>query len=69
MKKSEIVPEFESLSVDEMNSIQGAGEMQSETTPVCAIAATVAESSGVCSSVATGVTTGATVVLTIKRCK
>ncbi|WP_129044618.1 lichenicidin A2 family type 2 lantibiotic [Companilactobacillus metriopterae] len=53
MKKSEIVPEFESLSIDEMNSIQGAGEMQSETTPVCIAGFTVGVGVGVTLSVTT----------------
>lgn len=30
------VPDFEDLSLDEMEAIQGAGDVQAETTPLCA---------------------------------
>ena len=36
---------FEELSVEEMEAIQGSGDVQAETTPVCAVAATAAASS------------------------
>ena len=61
-------PSFEELTLAEMHSIQGSGDVQAETTFVCAIAATVQVSSVVCASTSTGIATGATVVLTIKKC-
>jgi len=53
---------------DELARIYGAGDVQAETTPICAIAATVAASSAACAGVGVGIAVGATIVLTIKRC-
>ncbi|MDW0108896.1 lichenicidin A2 family type 2 lantibiotic [Sporosarcina aquimarina] len=61
-------PTFEELSMDEMVAIQGSGDVQAETTPVCAIAATTAASSAACGWVGGGIATGVTVVLSIKHC-
>ena len=48
-------PSFEQLTLEEMHSIQGSGDVQAETTPVCA--------AGVA-----GFATGVLIVLTLKRC-
>ncbi|MDW0108895.1 lichenicidin A2 family type 2 lantibiotic [Sporosarcina aquimarina] len=61
-------PTFEEVSMDEMVAIQGSGDVQAETTPVCAIAATTAASSAACGWVGGGIATGVTVVLSIKHC-
>jgi type 2 lantibiotic (TIGR03893 family) len=55
-----VIPSFEDLSFEEMRALQGAGEVQAETTPACAIAAaaTAAESSAACGWAAGGVATG-----------
>ena len=45
MENLSVVPSFEELSVEEMEAIQGSGDVQAETTPVCAVAATAAASS------------------------
>jgi type 2 lantibiotic (TIGR03893 family) len=64
-----VIPSFEDLSFEEMRvSLQGAGEVQAETTPACAIAATAAESSAACGWAAGGVATGEVLLLTIKSC-
>ncbi|EJS16085.1 type 2 lantibiotic, partial [Bacillus cereus VDM062] len=52
----------------EMQAIQGSGDVQAETTPVCAIAATTAASSAACGWVGGGIATGVTVVITLKSC-
>ena len=31
-----VIPSFEDLSFEEMRALQGAGEVQAETTPACA---------------------------------
>jgi CylL-L protein len=61
-------PSFEELTVEEMEMIQGSGDVQAETTPVCAIAATAAASSAACGYVGGGIFTGVTVVVTLKSC-
>ena len=48
MENLSVVPSFEELSVEEMEAIQGSGDVQAETTPVCAVAATAAASSAAC---------------------
>ena len=63
-----VIPSFEDLSFEEMRALQGAGEVQAETTPACAIAATAAESSAACGWAAGGVATGVGATLTIKSC-
>ena len=35
MENLSVVPSFEELSVEEMEAIQGSGDVQAETTPVC----------------------------------
>ena len=52
MENLSVVPSFEELSVEEMEAIQGSGDVQAETTPVCAVAATAAASSAVVGLVA-----------------
>ena len=37
MENLSVVPSFEELSVEEMEAIQGSGDVQAETTPVCAV--------------------------------
>ncbi|MGG7602622.1 lichenicidin A2 family type 2 lantibiotic [Weissella cibaria] len=64
----QVVPEFEDLSLAEMESIQGAGDVQAETTPICAIAATASVSSGACAAAGAGVSVGVTVVVSLKHC-
>ncbi|WP_430597689.1 lichenicidin A2 family type 2 lantibiotic [Enterococcus sp. AZ177] len=59
---------FEELSKKEMEAMQGSGDVQAETTPVCAISATVAANSAACAGVGAGIGTGITIVLTFKRC-
>ena len=61
-------PTFEELTTDEMVAIQGSGDVQAETTPVCVIAATTAASSVACGWVGGGIATGVTVVVTLKSC-
>lgn len=68
MSKLYLGPSFEELTVDEMELYQGSGDLQAETTPVCAVAATAAESSAACGYVGAGIFTGVTVVITLKRC-
>ncbi|MCM3155422.1 mersacidin family lantibiotic [Priestia megaterium] len=63
-----IGPSFEELSNEEMQTIQGSGDVQAETTPVCAVAATAAASSGVCAATGAGIATGVTVVVSLKSC-
>ncbi|AUO14643.1 mersacidin family lantibiotic [Priestia megaterium] len=63
-----IGPSFEELSNEEMQTIQGSGDVQAETTPVCAIAATAAASSGICAATGGGIATGVTVVVSLKHC-
>ncbi|MGR5968245.1 lichenicidin A2 family type 2 lantibiotic [Bacillus paranthracis] len=63
-------PSFEELSLEEMTSVQGSGDVKPETTPACV--ATIVEaaitSSGFCGSVGAGTATTVTVVLSIKKC-
>jgi CylL-L protein len=61
-------PTFEDLTTEEMVAIQGSGDVQAETTPICAIAATTAASSAACGWVGGGIATGVTVVITLKSC-
>ena len=68
MENLSVVPSFEELSVDEMEAIQGSGDVQAETTPVCAVAATAAASSAACGWVGGGIFTGVTVVVSLKHC-
>ncbi|MDI3329058.1 MAG: mersacidin family lantibiotic [Alicyclobacillaceae bacterium] len=56
------------LDDDELARIYGGGDVQAETTPICAISATVAASSAACAGVGAGISVGVTIVLTIKRC-
>jgi type 2 lantibiotic (TIGR03893 family) len=55
-----VIPSFEDLSFEEMRVLQGAGEVQAETTPACAKNGTY-----ICRSSAAN---GDTTVLTIKSC-
>ncbi|REI07307.1 type 2 lantibiotic [Staphylococcus felis] len=59
----EIVPSFDSLTTEEMEALIGEGDIQAETTPVCAAAAA---SSGTCASFITGAASG--VAFSIKEC-
>ena len=61
-------PAFEELTAEEMVAIQGSGDVQAETTPICAIAATTAASSAACGWVGGGIATGVTVIVTLKSC-
>ena len=61
-------PAFEELTAEEMAAIQGSGDVQAETTPICAIAATTAASSAACGWVGGGIATGVTVIVTLKSC-
>ncbi|MGN4241006.1 lichenicidin A2 family type 2 lantibiotic [Staphylococcus equorum] len=63
-----VIPAFEDLSFEEMSALQGNGDVQAETTPACAIAATAAQSTAACGWAATGVATGIGATLTIKAC-
>lgn len=56
------------LSHSELSRVHGGADVQPETTPICAIGATIAASSGACAGVGAGVVTGITIVLTIKSC-
>ncbi|HBU84666.1 mersacidin family lantibiotic [Paenibacillus sp. UMB7766-LJ446] len=56
------------LSHAELSRVFGGGDVQPETTPVCAVAATVAASSATCAAVGGGIAVGVTIVLTIKSC-
>ena len=67
MENLSVVPSFEELSVEEMEAIQGSGDVQAETTPVCAVAAAAA-SSAACGWVGGGIFTGVTVVVFLKHC-
>ncbi|MHA6533183.1 mersacidin family lantibiotic [Paenibacillus sp. BAC0078] len=56
------------LSHSELSRVYGGADVQPETTPICAVAATVAASSVTCAAVGGGIVTGVTIVLTIKSC-
>ncbi|MGG0166427.1 lichenicidin A2 family type 2 lantibiotic [Bacillus tropicus] len=61
-------PTFEELTGEEMQAIQGSGDVQAETTPVCAVSVATMTSSAACGWVAGGIATGVTVVITLKSC-
>ena len=67
MENLSVVPSFEELSVEEMEAIR-SGDVQAETTPVCAVVATAAASSAACGWVGGGIFTGVTVVVSLKHC-
>ncbi|GAA0407110.1 MULTISPECIES: mersacidin family lantibiotic [Paenibacillus] len=56
------------LSHSELSRVYGGADVQPETTPICAVAATVAASSATCAAVGGGIAVGVTIVLTIKSC-
>lgn len=78
MRREEVLAAFENvnpagealveLSHSELSRVYGGADVQPETTPVCAIAATVAASSATCAAVGGGIAVGVTIVLTIKSC-
>ena len=59
-------PSFEELTLEQMHSIQGSGDVQAETTLVCVMART-SKTSAV-GGVVLGIGTGVTIVLTIRKC-
>ncbi|MDZ5610899.1 lichenicidin A2 family type 2 lantibiotic [Bacillus pseudomycoides] len=61
-------PTFEELTGEEMQAIQGSGDVQAETTPVCAVSVATMTSSAACGWVGGGIATGVTVVVTLKSC-
>ncbi|MCY8090037.1 mersacidin family lantibiotic [Bacillus sonorensis] len=63
-------PSFEELTMEEMVSIQGSGDVKPETTPACVatLIEAAAESSPFCGAIGAGAATGVTVVLSIKKC-
>ena len=61
-------PAFEELTAEEMAAIQGSGDVQAETTPICAVSVTMGASSAACGWVGGGIVTGVTIVVTLKSC-
>ncbi|MNH92254.1 hypothetical protein D3C73_448300 [compost metagenome] len=78
MRREEVLATLESinpagealveLSQSELSRVYGGADVQPETTPVCAIGATVAASSSTCAAVGGGIVVGITIVLTIRSC-
>lgn len=56
---------FEEMSIKEMESIQGSGDMEAETTILTPSSVPCIQTAGYIGS---GITVGATIVLSIKKC-
>ncbi|MEC0119459.1 mersacidin family lantibiotic [Paenibacillus apiarius] len=63
-------PAFEELSLEEMSTITGSGDVQPETTVPCikTIVEIAKTSSSFCAGAGAGIGTGVTIVLSIKKC-